>query len=85
MEARLTTRNNGVVSEHFISFYRQPSHRNWVKATCSCGWSLEGVPAEVYGKAACHDLNIKPPKGVTVLDISDPEGMHNTLKGILGE
>lgn len=52
---------SAALSSHFISFYRQPTRRNWVKATCSCGWNLEGVPAEVYGKAACHDLDIEPP------------------------
>lgn len=47
---------SATISSHFISFYRLANNRNWVKASCSCGWSDEGKPAEVYAKAAGHDL-----------------------------
>lgn len=45
-----------VISSHFLSFYRLVGQTGWIKASCSCGWSAEGKPAEVYGKAAGHDL-----------------------------
>lgn len=51
---------SATISSHFLSFYRLADNRNWVKATCSCGWSDEGLPAEVYGKAAGHDLDDSP-------------------------
>lgn len=45
------------ISTHFLSFYRLADNRKWVKASCSCGWTGEGLPAEVYLKAAGHDLD----------------------------
>lgn len=74
---------SATISTHFISFYRHASSRNWVKASCSCGWSAEGKPAEVYGKAAGHDLDIEPGERGTLANPSidvDPNFNPNNNK-----
>ena len=45
---------------HTVTFELVTFGRNEFTAHCTCGWTLTGSKAEVYNRAAVHDLEQWP-------------------------
>ena len=57
-----------IATFHDVTFVRD---KNDVVAHCTCGWMMRGTRAEVYNRAAVHDIDQWP--------VTDDD-MHRSLR-----